>query len=54
MNTILTDPLVGMIGAKAYVEHTTSLDKIFDDLKSYFFSRGIFFETKEPGYVFAQ
>ena len=54
MNTILADTLVGMIGAKAYVEHTTSLDKIFDDLKSYFFSRGIFFETKEPGYVFAQ
>ncbi|MCR4306386.1 MAG: thrombospondin type 3 repeat-containing protein [Candidatus Yonathbacteria bacterium] len=54
MNTMFADPLVGMLGAKTYTEHTTSLGKIFDDLKSYFLSRGIFFEAKEPGYVFTQ
>ena len=48
MNTILTDPLVGMIGAKAYTEHTTSLDKIFGDLNSYFPSHGVSLKQKNP------
>ncbi|MCR4330501.1 MAG: thrombospondin type 3 repeat-containing protein [Patescibacteria group bacterium] len=53
MNTMFADPLVGMLGINSYTTHTESLDKIFADLRSYFPSRGVFFEKKESGYVFA-
>jgi len=52
MNTVFTDPFVGMLGVNTYTTHTGTLNKIFTDLRSYFLSRNIFFETKESGYVF--
>ena len=53
MNTVFTDPLVGMLGINSYTTHTESLDKIFSDMRSYFPSRGVSFEKKEAGYIFA-
>ena len=54
MRVVFTDPLVGMVGINTYTTHTETLGKVFGDLRSYFPSHNISFETKESGYVFTR